>query len=386
MIPEHIPRPVERVENLLETLEVFLAENDSPGLRLSVYLPAGPGTADAERSRARGREALRQAERLADTSNLTVEEVQTILAPLIAIVEDEDFWQQQRGGFFLGSTPSGARCLEVNERFEPTPLLSPRLTPLLALAANVDAYHLLSLRFDDVRLFQGSRLGLRDITTPELARGFASDDARWLRSGGDRPEMIDAKTNREVLLGFFADVDRELLNLIGDSDYPLLLAGSVDDLPLYAEVTKHPRFIRDRIVPGDHKNSDLIHLHGEARRTLHHEFLARRKQRLLRFDRMEEESDRVSSDLATVLPEAYRGNIRTALLPSDRRTWGRFDAGTGQILPLEETDPAGVDLFQLVAENVLRTDGEVFYLEHNRMPHGVELGAEFHESPVGRSK
>ncbi|MFT5527352.1 MAG: hypothetical protein ACI9HK_005334 [Pirellulaceae bacterium] len=361
---ETTTEPLHRVEDLLAGLDELLEENETPApnRRLSVFLPAGPLPAEAKQAQVHCRNALRRAEELAANTLSGEEDQRPILAVLGDLAEDEEFWKHQQGGVAIFADNDRVRVFEIAHPFEPLTLLSPawHLTPLLALAANVDACYLLQLSQNTVRLCRGSKLGIRDITPPAMPTSFEESLAA----------QTEFEADKAALKRFFAEIDRHVSQVLGDSDNPLILAGVDYYLPIYAEVTGYPHFVSDRNVSGNPEHCSCAQLHEAASALLQPEFIEARKNELQKMAKMAD-GPKVISSSQKILQAGSLGQIRAVMLPSDERCWAHCDDALGEIEPArDESDTSAVDAMQRIAELTLRHGGELFYLQHNQMPKG----------------
>lgn len=82
-----------------------------------------------------------------------------------------------------------------------------------------------------------------------------------------------------------------------------------------------------------------------------------------------------SANLSDVAVAAATGRVRVLLLEADRLIPGRMDLKTGKLHPADLQDPQVDDMLDDLAEQVLRTGGEVIMVPVQRMPVTTGLAA-----------
>ncbi|MEC5129096.1 hypothetical protein VSU19_20205 [Verrucomicrobiales bacterium BCK34] len=371
---------IRRVERLLDTLDDLLSENAEEAQRVSIYVPAGRTHDDVPESRLQLKGAFKEVGKLLDGNG--GEEILDILEDEIGPYldkesEESEFWQHQAGGLAIFADAETVRVIQVPESFSPQCSYSTKwfLTPLLELAANIDSYWLLSLSQNEVALYRGSRLGIREVVIPGGNPSFKESETAAARSSGDDPDIIDAEANKENLQRFFEEVNEPVRKILGDSNDPLLIAGVDFYLPLYAEANTYPNLV-EKIVSGNAEHESLDDLHESATDLLYRDFAESRKRELLRLKELAA-SGAFVTNLQEILAAASMGRVDSLVAPSDLRCRGKItDPATGSFEKLSPGDPKGFDLYQTAAELTLSRGGRLFYLEATKMPGGNEICAE----------
>lgn len=367
-----------RVNDFLHELDVLLDENQNwnGDLRVSMYLPTGPLPSEAEQARIRFSNCSRQLEDIAAVNELPDHAMDPMMKQLGQLGKDSDFWKHQGKGLALFLEGNRCRSLIVAEPIREGVFLSHRwhLTPLLALAANINAYYMLMLSQNGIKLYRGSKLGIRDITPETMPASFG--DSATADMIGDDPEDFSAHgtTAKQLLERFFKEIDDAVMGVIGDSTDPLVLAGVGFYLPLYRKASRCSHLV-NKMLEGNPEHSSPSQLHAKALKLLEHEFIASRKKQLMKLSEMDQ-SDRVLGELGQILEAAKLGQVESAVLPSDAICWGQYDDVASRPVKLPQDRAMGYDLYQTAAEEVLKRKGEIFYLEQAKMPKGHPLCAE----------
>jgi hypothetical protein len=225
-----------------------------------------------------------------------------------------------------------------------------------------------------VKLFRGSRLGIREVSLPNTPQSFAESEARVAQGHGHDPQIIEPEADRASLKRFFSRIDQSVSEVTKDSGAPLILAGVEFYLPLYREVCSHSH-LSDGMIRGNAEHLQPEDLHSQASGLLKHDFLKSRKRELIKI-REKMECDLVHTEIESVLSAALEGRVASLVAPSDRVRWGRYNPDGPKAEFLPETDIRGRDLYQQAAELTLLHGGELFYIESAKMPRGRPLCAE----------
>lgn len=352
-----------RLADLLAELDELLFENVKLERRLTLYLSGRGRSQSAGDLRERMSQAVGQVkDRLIEHGILSsaLEAFLDSMSEFAHSSPHEEMWESRSGSVAIFANPDEVRLLEVDQPLPSGSFLSAHwhLTPLLALAANAQSYWLVALRRDGAALYRASRLGIREVPAP------------WPGFEGGRDALADDESRDRLL----PEIDHAIACAVKESKAPMILTGQQDLVTQFRGVCSYPA-LADVELPGDPAGRGIGEWHREASDRLTHEFLQSRKRVLREID-AQFESGRVLTDLAAVLAASHEGRIASLVAPSDTIRWGRFDSiQSNPVADLLPHDPYGRDLFQQAAEETLRHDGRVFYLESVKMPRGGQICA-----------
>jgi Bacterial archaeo-eukaryotic release factor family 3 len=149
---------------MLKKRDLWTLLDAAPPLGVSIFLPTHVRGAETRQDPIRLKTLLAEARGKLAEAGLARGEADDLLAPAAALVEDHAFWQHQDQGLALFL---GAGALRRHR----LPLAPPELVvvgpgfhirPLLPALAPDDAFLLLTITADRVRLFEATRHGLRE--------------------------------------------------------------------------------------------------------------------------------------------------------------------------------------------------------------------------------
>ena len=303
-----------------------------------------------------------------------------LLSPVNQILEETDFTLLQGEGlavlssrghtasFLLPFAPPS--MIEIGARY--------LIDPLLPLLFEDGRFHLLSLGFKSVRLFQADRLRLREIPLDgiptNLSQALKLEEEIDTAGYPSIEPPTTGKDRKREILEFFRALDRGLRPRLGGSDQALLLAGMEFLLPLYRGANTHPRLL-DQAIPGNAGlTGDAAELHAKAWRA-YRETRDEEKEHVLRLYRERLASRRALAGLRNVLPAAAQGRISHLLVRKGWRQWGRFGAEDHRVTLDDVPGDTNEDLANLACVHALLGGAKVYSLEAGELPEKAEIAA-----------
>jgi hypothetical protein len=362
---------------------------------LSIYVPMQRFGAETRKNPILFKNAVQEAERQLEAVEIRPNERDRFLAPLRELQDDYPFWLQQESGLVVFRTADTLQMYRKSIRFPELTVVSERfhLKPLLRLFSARERFFLLALSMGDVRLYEGSRMGLHPISlgdTPtdiETALRYDQpEESLQLHSrtpttqsqpgpGGRRPAMFhgqgvagDDRERKKDILRFFQLIDRGVREAIQEEYVPLLIAGIDYELPIYREANTYPALLEEEIQRSV-EALDPSTLHALAWETLQEPFDRDRKQRVERLQAAKEEL--ASTDTLAIVTAARAGRVDTVFVPVGVQRWGRLDPSSFEAEIHEQREAGDVDLLDTAAIWTARNGG-VVYVED---PQDTDLSA-----------
>lgn len=336
------------------------------------------------------------------------DEIERLLRPFHQLASDRRFWEHTREGLAVFGAEGWARAFLLPKPVKPLALVSTRFhtLPLLRQAAAIDRFNVLTLTSREAHIYEGRFIAgavdpleplelepvpLRGVAEPAgqpLNRSSVIDDEllqphRMRRQmntagtvhGGFRGKQDDIDADTEIFFRHVDELIRERVSLPGG--LPLLLVALPELAAVFRGLSQN-RLLLEDYVPKD------VHLlpRAEIAKLVQPVFAADRCRRIDRERRLFELArDRglAAGDLEGIARAAVAGRVATLLVEEGRFEPGWLDRTTGAIQgdgevrdDLARTGDAPAvrteDLFGAVAETVLLHGGEIFSLEHGRMP------------------
>jgi hypothetical protein len=323
------------------------------------------------------------------------------LAGLYELVEQVDYWRDQRRGLAFYLSDSGGQSYKIPYPVEELCVVGPgfQITPLLPLAAEDQAFYLLAISQNQVRFFRCTRWSIEEEDLPgapeSLAETLAFDvpeehlewhtraepavgaHQRKAMFHGQGVGTDDRKEQRKVLT-FCEQVDRAITDRLGQAKAPLVLAAAATLQGLYREANRYEHLLEGGIHGNpdtDQPGSRPEELHRLAVEGLGEDFFRRGRQQAVEAYQGLSATERSAAELESILPAARDAQVQALLVQRGARCWGRFDRSSGEVEHHEEERGGSEDLLNAAARLVLQRGGEAYLLEEEEMPAASPVAA-----------
>lgn len=379
------------LQNLDELLDL-----KSDGPYISIYQPTHRQHPDNKQDSIVFRNLVKQVEDSLGADHSKADVIK-IMAPFHALAADASFWNHTLDGLAVFGGDDFFRVMHLQR---PTATLvvvadSFHIKPLLRVLQSADRFQVLSVNRQAVRLFEGNRDGLQEIQlsadVPATASDVIGDDlpepesrmrsAGATPGGGDRSavgvryshgaknEVIDKQTER-----FFRAVDRAVTKYHSKpSGSPLLLAALPEHHAMFRAVSHNDQLLAEgvQVNPDSLSVDKLLSLSWKVIEPI---YLKRLAGFVDQFN-VAYSAQQGSADLSEAAAAAAAGRVRILLLEADRQSPGRIDPKTGAVHRDDQGDLGVDDMMDDLAEQVLKTGGEVVMVPTERMPVTTGLAA-----------
>jgi hypothetical protein len=373
----------------LVDLRALLATRDGPCI--SVYQPTHRTYPDTQQDPIRFRNALRTVE-ASLRRRFPKGGHEALLGRLATYADDADFWIHGADGLAMFAAPDHFAVFKLQRPVPEIAVVADNFhtKPLLRILQSAERYQVLAISRAEVRLYEGNRDSLdrlqlegvpatvedalgEELTTPYQKVSSYGDGAGgpgMYHGHGSKKDEVDLDRDR-----FFRAVDRAVIEHYSrPSGLPLVLAALPEHQSHFRQISRNPMLVSAGIEGNPH-GLDEAGLRAAAWRAiepLYHQRLDRLK------DAFAEASAhaRGSDDPAEIAAAAVQGRVGTLLVEAERTLPGRIGPD-GRIEQGELPDPAIDDVFDDLAENVLRTRGEVVVVPRARMPSNTGVAATY---------
>jgi hypothetical protein len=389
--------------DILDRKELEKLSTMVDGWHVSIYMPTHRAGDEIQQDPIRLKNLLTEAEEELRDLGLRPPDVETILEPAFALLDNHIFWRQQSDGLAVLAARDAFYTYRLPFSFEEQTIVSPKFytKPLLPILSDGGRFLVLALSQDEVRLLQGTRYTVAEIdleNVPDsLAEALRLDDpearlqfhtatgpshgkggAPMAGTGGDRRATFhgtgapsdDEKTR---ILRYFQLVDAGLQEMLAGQHVPLVLAGVDYLLPLYREATSYDDIVQQGIE-GNPEQLSAKELHNRAWALVYPQF-RQEQEEAARLYRQLAGGERATGTLAEAVPAANYGRVETLFVPLDVQEWGTFDASAGTVDVHEEMQPGDVDLLDLAAVHTLINGGTVYAVDSGHVPGEGPLAA-----------
>lgn len=336
---------------------------------VSIYLP----THRAGEHTLRGDDSLNLKNQLKDIKlkleqrGMRGKQLKNFIDPVKELIYDNTFWRYQSEGLAVFLSEDFFRIYNIPVKFEALNYLSTEfyIKPLLPLFNDDGLFYLLTLKKDEVRLFEAHKFNISEIDIKEVAPSRLEDSVGY----DFEQKKIQSRESSEKneLLMFFQALDKGIMTILRDKQqYPLVVCCLDHFYPIYREANTHSNIYPEHISinPSD---LDVPSLHEEGRNLLQPYFkqhLEKSKERMLQGLA----KGKSSSEIIEIIPAAVQGRVDTLFLEKNLEIFGTFNRETNEV----EIHPfpvlPAVSLTNLAAKRVFEQGGRVYILEKRDMP------------------
>lgn len=293
-------------------------------------------------------------------------EIEPLLAPFQALVDDDDFWNNRTDALAIFSAGSSFQVFDLQRPVQELLVVAEsfHIKPLLRTLQSADRYQVLCLGQHGGRLYEGNRDALDPV---EVSHAISAPMVH-------EPRQSHKEIWHATLLNYLRPIDAAVqAEHSKPSGLPLLLVALPEMQHAFREASHNPLLVPQGIDISP-EALDVEALRVQAWEQFQPHYLERLAGLVETFEnaRARGQGAHLIEDVAAA---AVAGRIGTLLVEADREIPGRLDKATGAIAPADLDDPEVDDLIDDIAEAVLRARGEVVVVPGERMPGECGLAA-----------
>ena len=381
-----------------ETLHSLFDTNTRPCV--SIYMPTHKISNEAEQDPIRLKNLLSKTEKQLKEQGMNTLDIDNLLNPIQALVDDREFWTYQSHGLAIFRTPERFEQYRLPISFDELVTTNDRfhIKPLLPLLSGNGRFYLLSLSQNEVKLFEGTRfrignIELGDDIPTSLDEAMRFDDfesklqshtSTGQRAAGSRNAMFhgmedagDEAVIKENLKRFFRSLDNGVNKQINEEKAPLILAGVEYMRGIYREVSGYDYILQEG-VEGNPERLMPKELHQQAWPIVEPHFQQAQSEATDTYLHLKGSGDeRASATLDEIISAAYFQRIDTLFIANNMQYWGDFDAEENSVKVHTEKEPRDNDLLDFAATYTILNGGTVYAQNPEEMPDGAEIAAIF---------
>jgi hypothetical protein len=355
-------------------LGALLEARDSASV--SIYLPTTVLTQDARGDRIELKTRASDAADQLVTAGVERRAVGRIREALEALVDDDDFWEEQAHSLAVFATPERVRTFRLPNRLSPAVEVGDRfyVKPLLRAVTFPQAAFVLALAAGSVRLIEVTREGPPfTMKVPGLPTDAASAARKASIADRSPSRRIQGSEGQKVRLRQFArKVDHALRGVLPGLELPLILATTQPLDGIYRSVNSYP-YLVDEGIAGSPESATDEQLAEDARAILD-ALYARELSELREVFELRFDQDRASTDIAAVARAATYGAVNTVFVDIDEKVPGYIDDETGAVT-LGDEDAASYGVVDEIVRRVLQSGGRVLAVRKVDVPGGGPVAA-----------
>lgn len=312
---------------------------------------------------------------------------QAMLEPFEALADDRVFWNHSQDGLAVLSAKDFLRVYKLQRPIAELAVVADtfHLKPLWRIVQSADRYQVLGLNRKEMKLYEGNRDALDEITpskdiprtlvdalgseltephTTVTSHGGTGQGTSPMFTGhGGKEAELDIDTER-----FFRVVDRGVLDFHSrPSGMPLILAALPEYHHMFHEVSRNPHLVAESIDIHPDALSSIDELRQRAWEVIAPHYLAKLAALVEEFGtaRARELGDDDPEGVAKAILE---GRVATLLVEADREIPGRIDRTTGGIAFEDLGNPGVDDVLDDLGEMAMKMGGKIVIVPTERMP------------------
>jgi hypothetical protein len=372
----------------LQEFKMVLKKQEDPCI--SIFLPTSRGGLESPQDQLRLRHQIRDTENRLLLDNLRSTEVEKLLAPFNALLEDGIFWLHSVDGLAIFRTLDMLNYYRLPYSFKEQVVVSDHfyLKPLLPLLASGGRFYLLTLSQNAVRLLEGTRFTIQELELPatvpvnladalkyEEAENevslYSSSSGALVGKGGRKAAIfygqgVGHDDSKDHVLRYFQQIDRGLHELLKDERIPMVLAGVEYLFPIYEQANTYPYLLHQGVAGNPDKLGSTA-LHEAAWRVVKPYFEQKQVKAALEY-KDNVGTARVSHDIREIIPAAYYGQVDSLFVAIDQELWGQFDPISNIMHVHKEARFRDDDLLDEAATQTILHGGFVYAVEYEKMP------------------
>ncbi|MCR3955396.1 MAG: hypothetical protein NUK57_03800 [Gudongella sp.] len=369
---------------------VELSQMDLNGL-VSIYLPTFKQGQEANQSRIRLKNLIRDAEGSLVEKGFSEKDALAFLKPATKLLDETIFWQNQEHGLGIFITPEEMRYYKLPFEVEELAIVSNRfyIRPLLKLFTSIEDFNVLTLSQAEVKLFEANPYGIEKIEVPEIdelvenyipaneLRQEATSPKGAASGGGPGMHGYNemSKTEKNEISKHLRSIDKEVNRVLKDTKHPLIVY-SVDYIyPMYREVSSYSNLMEESIK-GSPEGIGEKEIHQKAMDIFSPRVEKRLEREVDKFMTLLNTDSKLGTDsIERIVLSSNNGGVDTLFIADDVQKWGFFNEEDNSLEVNNKEDLGHVDLMDKAAMLTLLNGGTVHVLKRDKMPSGKPIAA-----------
>ncbi len=348
---------------------------------ITIYLPTSRVWHENEEAQIKLKNILKDVREYLRDGNLGVTEIDSLLSPIESLLEDENFWKDQKEGLALFRSEDFFEIvrlpINLDSYFYITDM--PNIKPLAEYLFGGMKYYVLALSLSDIRLFKGINRDWRKMEAVVMPESIdetrrTHDIERHLQThpGGaqaarGKPELgvhghgERDSTRDEQKKVFLDEVDWALNHFITDIEdekKPLVVLACTksifDSFKLHSE---YPNLC-DEYMRGNPEDRDAKELLEEAWKIVKKK-VDRKREASVDLFKEHRGSENAVESLDRVIKAAFEGRVDVLFVNPEVKIWGNYLVNKQEIDQVSGRDYSNRDLINYAITKTLLSGGKI---------------------------
>lgn len=339
---------------------------------VSIFLPTHRKGWDTQTDPIRLKNLAGEAERQLVAYGLRDPEARELMAPVLALVGNQEFWKSQEAGLAVFVAPELFRTLRTGHAPVQRVLVADHFhtRPLVPTLSENETFYVLAVSQKAVRLLRADAHSVTDVPLPDAPASLddllkydeRQQDFQYVggAQGGSIAGGGPEEDRKNEKLRYLRAIAKAVAPLLHNNGTPLVFAGVEALFGPFREALSDPHLVEPPIAG----NPD--HLSAEALRDRALEVLrplreAERARVVADYRRLAG-TGRTAAALTHVLTAAEGGRVDTLFLRPEAERWGHFSLAEGRLTLHDSPEPGDEELLDRAASLTLRRSGQVLPL------------------------
>lgn len=376
----------------LETIEALLEQRE--GWCVSIYMPTHRAGKEIREDPIRLKNRITEAEEQLEKAGVDSTKIRQLCEAARERCDfdeeaNREFWRHQTDGLALLLNDGEEQMFHLQSSVKELTLVARRfhIKPLLKSLQQDQEYCVLAVSRDRVRFLEGSASGLSERPVEDLPeslqavisgdhqKGFNLHSFRVSAAGGENavPHGHVETNDEHELRRFFRTIDEALSDVLKNDKRPLIFAGVDELFPYFKDTTEYSNVVSEAVTGNPDDLSDE-QLHEKAWPVVQQVLRKKQDEAVQRWGKAAH-TELGEQDLSNLVVAAHDGRIDTLLLAEGSAQWGTYDEQNRTVQTESESTADNYDLLDLAAAKTLLSDGDVVFVDADRLPDGQMAAA-----------
>jgi hypothetical protein len=320
---------------------------------------------------------IKEAEKQLVRKGLLEDEITTFLKPVQNLLEDSNFWSNQKQGLGIFVGDNFFKTVSIPYEVEAQAVVNQRMHVkelMKEMEDNDKMYYVLRLSQHKPAAFMVSNGGISPIVCDmpqdisEITKFYEVEkevQGRPYTGNATHANAPIENREKEFILEFFRKIDESIRPAIntGGSYVPLVLVGDERMHAIYEEANTYPNLIAHQFTKNFDTHSEK-EIFDAVNPTISLRFSEDRNKKMAQYN---SKAKPTVSEIADVVEAAYEGRIDTLFVGKGHR-WGQFDKENYKV----RTNQGNECLYNEAAFYTLKNGGEVFVDDAEKVMGGQE--------------
>ncbi len=314
--------------------------------------------------------------------------IEKLLKPAKELLDKPLYWSHLDRGMAVYITEDSFRVYKLPYPVEAQVFVNDHflITPLLPMTSMDGTFCLLSVSRQKLRLLQCTRNEVADITPDNISTSVDDylevDPEKQLQfhsgSKGQKAVYFGHNANEEdkmiVVEMYLREVEKEITNILNQSENPLVLVGLAENVSLYRKINNYNRVLDAEVLVHPDELSEKI-LRDKAWDIIKNHFLADMYRSLENYG--ESSKEMYSNNLGDIVEATVMGKSNTIFIAKDEQKWGFYDEENHTVQYSNNGNNDDVELLNWLSITGFKRGSKVYMLPKEEMPTRSTVAAEF---------